>query len=99
MQNLILEKRPGGNKLFPIEYDEAERRVKAGTARRVKDGLYQAKVAEPQMQEPNVAEDSEEETPTVYETKVMTPEEPPKTRRRGRPRKVRSATNDSKEQD
>lgn len=76
-----------GRRLYPVDPAEAEKLEKLGKARRVKAGLYEAKVSAPVEDEVDLDDPSVSDT--VYETKVMTPEQPPK-RRRGRPRKPRT---------
>lgn len=100
----ILRHTEHGRRLFPVDPIEAEKLEKLGKARRVKAGLYEAKVAE---ETPAIAPppgpaptdyafkvlDDDEEGDKVYETKVMTPEEP-KRRRRGRQRRVNPDVSD-----
>ena len=83
----ILRSTQWGRRLFPIDQDELDRMLKAGTARKVKTGLYETRQAESQAPEDLDSVVDEQEDGRVYETKVMVAEKPAP-RRRGRPRKV-----------
>lgn len=70
-----------GRKAFAATFEEAEALVLEGKAVRHHRGLYEMRKVDAEEVEP---ESSDQETPNIYETKVMTP------RKRGRPPKVQS---------